>query len=208
MNLTNLEYNFLKSKLNEMIDAYKQSNDPEVHAFIREQTINIIATSFPEIAQLKQNEIKKFQMKNLNEITGFNQKILENILVVKLPTITEKELKKQIKAKFIPKFVKAYNEAIANNNLTYYSLPIDQNLIIIKQIEGTPKAVIANVKPNKALSKTLCAFCNQFRPSGEVGFITNTNKQNNTIGFYACLDSIKCNESITSESKLNDFINY
>ena len=212
--IKNEDYNFLKKRMQRLEESYKQSNDQKVRQLVKEQTLYEITERFPSFFEEYSNIFEECQMSSLMEIAQLIDLVMSKYLVEKLSPITEKEAKKvlKLKDKALKTFVKGYNDAIVNNNLTYYSKRVDDKLIFLTKQDDELVGLVTNVNPNVKNKECLCYFCRQFRRGNDILFITNTSKS--TKGYYSsmgqtvCSDYETCNRSIESNKTLIKFLRY
>ena len=150
-------------------------------------------------------------MDSLVEIAELSDKIFDNVEIIKLTSINEKELKKAVKLKEKPlrQVLRGYNDTVENTHLTYYSHPIDDKTILILPKEDKILANIARVANINKLGESLCYFCKQFRKNFEMVHITNerSSKDNyDTVTQTVCKDYLVCNRSILNTENLEEFI--
>ncbi len=214
MILKNEEYNFLRKRMQRLEDSYKQSNDQKIRQVVKEKTLYEICERIPNFLETHLHEFENCQMSSLMEITNLIDSVMSKYSVEKLPQVTEKEVKKilKLKDKALKAFVKGYNSAIINNNLTYYSQRIDDKLIYLTKFGNELIGSVTNVALNVRNREHLCHFCKQFRSGDEILFITNAAKgakgNYSCVGQTACSDYEICNKHIESNDTLIEFLKY
>ena len=210
LKITNIEYNLINKNLLILEDAYKQSNDIKVLNAVKDQ-IYFQLMEIDGFAEMFEKDFESCQMNSLAEIADLSDKIKNSIEVIKLPSITEKELKIAVKLKEKPLrlSLNGYNDTISNTNLTYYSYPIDDKVVLILPKEDKIIANIARVSNINKLGESLCYFCKQFRKNFDMVHITNekSSKDNyDTVTQTVCKDYLVCNRSILNTDNLKEFI--
>ena len=109
-------------------------------------------------------------------------------------------------------FLKAYNEAVKKENLTYFSARQDNKFIIMTYKDGEYYGTVSDLPKDAKHKKSLCCFCNTFRNGNEIVFATNTLKKSNgeysSVGQYCCSDYQQCNKDIVDSDKLIEFLSY
>lgn len=213
MLINNEDYNYLRKKLRRLEEVYK-SDDINIRNAVKMTTLEEITYRLYDFKDLFKEDFEKCKMSSLLEIDNLQDKVLSNYGVKKLKEITEKELSKKLKLKDKPlkAFLKGYNEAIKNEDLTYYSQRIDDKLVILTENDGEFLGAVTNVIRTNSRSEHLCPFCNKFRHSDEVIFISNvkSNQQGeySSLGQTICEDYKKCNKDIQSKEALNTFLSF
>ena len=209
----NEDYNYLKRKMLRLEEVYKQSTDQNVRLSVKERTLFEICERFSNFYEEYSELFDSCQMSSLMEITNLMDLIMGKYSIEKLMPITEKEAKKILKLKDKPlkMFLRGYNEAIENKNLTYYSQRIDDKLVYLTRMDNQFVGAVTNIKPNSRKSECLCHFCKQFRRGDDILFVTTskTVKDNySCIGNTVCSDYELCNKNIESNSTLIKFLKY
>lgn len=211
--IKNEDYNFLKREMHCLEEVYKQSNDQNIRLCVKERVLFEISDRFTNFYEDYSKLFESCQMSSLNEISNFIDLIMGKYSVEKLSPITEKEAKKilKLKEKTLKFFLKGYNSAISNKNLTYYSQRINDILVYLTKQDNQFIGAVTNVKPNSRKSECLCHFCKQFRRGDDVIFVTTskTTKDNySCIGNSVCSDYEMCNKNIESRRPLIKFLKY
>lgn len=207
---TNTQYNLINKNLQILEDSYKQSNDSKVLNAVKDQ-IYFQLMEIEGFSEMFEKDFENCKMDSLAEITELSEKIKNSVETIKLPNITEKELKSAVKLKEKPLrlSLNGYNNTINNTNLTYYSHPIDDKTILILPKEDKIIANIARVANINKLGESLCYFCKQFRKNFEMVHITNERSfrdNYDTVTQTVCKDYLVCNSSILSTDNLEEFI--
>ena len=208
--INNLENNLIQRSLRLLEDAYKQSNDSKVLNAVKDQ-IYFQLMEIERFSEMFEKDFDNCKMESLAEITDLSDKIKEEVEVLKLSRITEKDLNNAVKLKEKPLrlALKGYNYTISNTNLTYYSYPIDDKVVLILPKEDKIIANIARVSNINKLGESLCYFCKQFRKNFDMDHITNekSSKDNyDTVTQTVCKDYLVCNRSILNTDNLEEFI--
>ena len=212
--INNEDYNYLRKRMRRLEETYKQSEDPNIRNAVKMTTLEEINKRLYDFKDLFGTDFEKCKMSSLVEIDNLEEKVMSNYKVKKLQEVTEKELKKQLKLKDKPlkAFLKGYNEAIKNEDLTYYAQRIDDKLVILSKTEDEFVGAVTNVIRSNKKSQHLCPFCNKFRHGDEVIFISNvkSNQQGeySSIGQTICEDYKMCNKDIQSKEALNTFLSF
>lgn len=212
--IRNEDYNFLKKRMLRLEESYKQSNDQKIRQIVKEQVLYEIIERFPTFFEEYADNFENCQMASLIEITNLIDLVMSKYSVEKLPPITEKEAKKILKLndKTLKKFVKGYNDAVVNKDLTYYSQRIDDKLVFLTRQDDNSIGLVTNVNSNVRNKECLCHFCRQFRRGDEILFVKNITQT--TKGYYSCIgqtvcsDYERCNKSIESNKTLIKFLRY
>lgn len=210
----NEEYNFLRKRMLRLEEVYKQSSDQKVRQVVKEKTLYEICDRFPDFYEEYQDSFEACKMSSLMEISNLIDLVMSKYSVEALSPITEKEAKKILKLKDKPLkiFVKGYNDAITNKNLTYYSQRIDDKLVFLTMDDNKFVGSVTNVTPNARNGECLCHFCRQFRRGNDILFITNTAKTSkgdySSIGQTVCSDYSRCNKDIEARDAVVKFLKY
>ncbi len=214
LEINNIEYNLIKKKMKQLRDTYMQSNDQEICNVVKEQVFFELGTKINSFADFFAEFFEKCEMNSLKEIDDLEEAVLALIKVVKLPQIEYERMKKKVKMpeKNLKRVVKNYNEAVLNEPLTYYSQQIDEKKVFVFPKDEECLMVLCDTSRYNGGRKILCDFCNGFRTSDEILFVSNTIKLNkeeySTLGLNCCSDYIKCNQDILQTEKLTDFLRY
>ena len=127
---------------------------------------------------------------------------MENITKNQLVKIFKKEKK-----------LKIPNLDIKDKKLVYLGW-IDEStrkLLIIYNMDGKLLGMACRLTSSKANSANICTLCNHIGSESEVAFVSPICKPQSqddykSLGFYVCLNSLECNERITSTKKLEQLI--
>lgn len=154
-------------------------------------------------------------MSSLMEITKLIETVMSEYSAISLPTIEISQAKRILKLKDrdLNNFVKAYNQVVSKQPITYYSQIIDQKIVFLTQINGEFVGTVGQVTKDRRNRESLCAFCRKFRRGDEIVFVTtSTSVKNNgeysAIGQYCCSDYNRCNNSIEDSGVLDEFVSF
>lgn len=214
LELSNEEYNFIRMRMKRLEETYKQTIDPTIRIAVKDRTCYEILENVPVFYEIFGEKLENCQMSSLKEITDVTDYIMNSLTVIKLEEIDIQTAKKvlKLKQKQLLLFVKAYNEAVKNENLTYFSKQIDNKFIMLACSDGEYYGTVSTMPKNSKYKKSLCCFCNNFRNGDEITFVTNSLRKDNdeysSIGQYCCSDYQKCNKDIVDSQKLIRFLSY
>ncbi len=214
LELSNEEYNFVRIRMKRLEEAYKQTIDPIIRIAVKDRTCYELLESIPAFYERFGENLEKCQMSSLKEITDVTDNIMNSLNIIKLEEIDVQTAKKvlKLKQKQLLLFVKAYNEAVKNENLTYFSKQIDNKFIVLACNDGEYYGTVSSMPKNSKYKKSLCCFCNSFRNGDEITFVTNSLRKGNdeyrSIGQYCCSDYQQCNKDIVDSSNLIRFLSF
>ncbi len=214
LEIYNTDYNMLRKKIEQLRETYMQSSDENVRNVVKEQVFYDLC----EKIELFENHFAQYfetcKMNSLKEIDELAAEIFKNVSVIKMPKIQYEQIVKRIKmaSKNLKEIARNYNETIKQESLTYYSQIIDTKMVFIFFHDDELHTVLCDVSQYNGVRKLHCRFCNSFRQSCEMGFVSNTIKfkknEYSTLGINCCLDYNKCNQDILETQKLTDFMSY
>lgn len=215
MQIPNEDYNFLKTRMLRLEEAYKQSVDSKIRLTVKDRTLYEICERFPEFMNEYGDAFDACTMSSLKEITDLYELVMRNYASEKLPVITsEKEVKKilKLKDKALKNFIRGYNDAVAHQGLTYYSQRIDDKMVFMTVENGQFVGSATDVSKHQRNGESLCYVCRRFRRGNEVLFLTNTAKTTkgdySSIGQSICSDYESCNRVVEDRRPLVKFLRY
>ena len=202
------EYNYIKNCLFDLNNAFRNCIDPNIVETTKICTQDKILSFFSNLSE-EQKEIL-----NISEITDplhipIYLKAL-NQYVYGMPTITGSEINKVFKKE---KKLKLPDLSVQDSKLVYLGW-IDEStrkLLIIYNMDGKLLGMACRLTSSKANSANICTLCNHIGSESEVAFVSPICKPQSqddykSLGFYVCLNSLECNERITSTEKLEQLI--
>lgn len=215
MELKVTQYNFIRARMKRLEETYKQSCDQQVRKAVKEKTFYEIAGEIDGFYEKFEDLFDGCEMSSLMEITKLTEAVMSEYTATKLPQIEPAQAKRllKLKEKDLKNFVKAYNQAVSKQPLTYYSQLIDQKIVFLTQIDGEFVGSVGQVSKDRRNRESLCAFCRQFRRGDEIVFATVSTPAKNggeysAIGQYCCSDHTRCNNSIEDSSVLEEFVSF
>lgn len=215
MELKVTKYNFIKARMKRLEEAYKQSCDHQVRNAVKEKTFYEIAGEIDDFYEKFGYLFETCKMSSLMEITKLTETVMSEYSAIPLPTIEISQAKRilKLKERDLNNFVKAYNQVVSRQPLTYYSQIIDQKIVFLTQINGEFVGTVGQITKDRRNRESLCAFCRKFRRGDEIVFVTtSTSAKNNAeysvIGQYCCSDYNRCNNSIEDSSVLDEFVSF
>lgn len=212
--MNNVEYNFVLKRLKRLEEAYNQTIDPSIRIAVKDQTCYELYERVPEFYNIFGNMLENCKMSSLKEITDITDKISVSLEIGRLQEVDVQTAKKilKLKQKQLMLFLKAYNEAVKKENLTYFSARQDNKFIIMTYKDGEYYGIASDLPKDAKHKKSLCCFCNSFRNGDEIVFATNTLKKSNgeysSVGQYCCSNYKQCNKDIVDSDKLIEFLSY
>lgn len=212
--VTNEDYNFLRVRMRRLEEAYKQCIDQKVRQAVKERTLYEICERFPNFFEDYAEAFETCQMSSLREIVDLTDMVLGKYSVEKLPTIQASQVKKMLKLKdkALNSFVKGYNDAVAQRDLTYYSQRIDDKLVFLTQKDGELVGAVTQVSKAQRKGECLCHFCRKFRRGDEILFVTNSARtakgEYSSLGQSICSDYERCNQDIEDRERVVKFLRY
>ncbi len=212
--VTNEDYNFLRVRMRRLEETYKQCIDQKVRQAVKERTLYEICERFPNFFEDYAEAFEACQMSSLREIVDLTDMVLGKYSVEKLPTIQASQVKKMLKLKdkALNSFVKGYNDAVAQRDLTYYSQRIDDKLVFLTQKDGELVGAVTQVSKAQRKGECLCHFCRKFRRGDEILFVTNSARtakgEYSSLGQSICSDYERCNQDIEDRERVVKFLRY
>lgn len=212
--VTNEDYNFLRVRMRRLEEAYKQCIDQKVRQAVKERTLYEICERFPNFFEDYAEAFEACQMSSLREIVDLTDMVLGKYSVEKLPTIQASQVKKMLKLKdkALNSFVKGYNDAVAQRDLTYYSQRIDDKLVFLTQKDRELVGAVTQVSKAQRKGECLCHFCRKFRRGDEILFVTNSARtakgEYSSLGQSICSDYERCNQDIVDRERVVKFLRY
>ncbi|MFD4931401.1 FusB/FusC family EF-G-binding protein [Peribacillus butanolivorans] len=199
------QYNFIKSQTQILINGHATANDRDV--------IHTLKTVAKERVLSLFNELSEEQRQVLDPIDTIKEPAQAEVLLLKIKpfVIPFKEVTEKTIKKLFPKAKKLKNPMLENLDLREISyLGWDDigsgKKFIIAPHHNKLLGLHGTIKPSN--KKGICAICSRFEELGMFMSETKGTVQGTFIkkGNYICLDSLKCNQNITTLDKLNDFI--
>lgn len=212
--VTNEDYNFLKKRMKRLEECYKQSCDQQIRNAVKDKTLFEICERFPSFYEDYGESFEACKMSSLKEVADLVDMVLAKYSIEKLSPITMQEAKKilKLKEKALKQFVKGYNEAVARENLTYYSQRIDDKLVCLTEQNGEFVGAATDISKGKRNGECLCHFCRRFRRGDEIVFVTNSARtakgEYSSIGQSICSDYEACNRDIEERQPVVKFLSY
>lgn len=199
------QYNFIKSQTQILINGHATANDRDV--------IHTLKTVAKERVLSLFNELSEEQRQVLDPIDTIKEPAQAEVFLLKIKpfVIPFKEVTEKTIKKLFPKAKKLKNPMLENLDLREISyLGWDDigsgKKFIIAPHHNKLLGLHGTIKPSN--KKGICAICSRFEELGMFMSETKGTVQGTFIkkGNYICLDSLKCNQNITTLDKLNDFI--
>jgi len=213
--IPNEDYNFLRKRMLRLEEAYQQSTDQSIRIAVRDKTLYDICERFPDFYYEYVDSFESCKMSSLKEITDLFELVMGRYSIEALPQIkSEKEVKKilKLKDKALATFIKEYNAAVKNHDLTYYSQRIDDKLVFLTVKDGEFVGAATEVSKSQRNGECLCHACRRFRRGQEIVFVTNTAKSArgdySSLGQNFCSDYETCNRDIEEGEELVKFLQY
>ncbi|MGE7609563.1 FusB/FusC family EF-G-binding protein [Peribacillus frigoritolerans] len=199
------QYNFIKSQTQILINGHATANDKDV--------INTLKTVAKERVLSLFSDLNEEQKQLLDPVDTIKDPAQAEafLLQVKPFVIPFKEITEKTIKKLFPKAKKLKNPLLENFDLREISY------LGWNDVGSGKKFIIAphhhkliglhgTIKP--ANKKGICAICSRFEEVGMFMSETKGTVQGTFIrkGNYICLDSMKCNQNITTLDKMTDLI--
>lgn len=183
--------NCMDYKMIEANQSYIQEKILNLFLYLSEEERHLL-----DISKIKDSsQIDKF----LNGLTDY---------VYGMPTITNTEISKLFKKE---KKLKLPDLAVQDSPNVYLGW-IDQGsrkLFIVYNLNDKFVGMGCRLPDINAKHTNVCTLCNHIGPRNEVAFVSPVCKPKDayrSLGFYICLDSMKCNERIESTDKLEKIL--
>lgn len=159
--MSNEEYNFVRKRLKRLEEAYNQTIDPSIRIAVKEQTCYELYERVPTFYDIFGGMLENCRMSSLKEITDITDKISESLEVGKLQEVDVQTAKKilKLKPKQLMLFLKAYNEAVKKEDLTYFSARQDNKFIFMTYKDGEFYGAVSDLPKEAKHKKSLCCFC-------------------------------------------------
>lgn len=205
--IKNHQFNYIEKLMKELENTFIQCVDIEIinisKALIQEKIYN----SFNEINEEQRALLNLEDVKGILYIDMFIKKITP--YVYGMPEISKAQIRRLFKKEKKLKFPKLDN--IEFSSLTYLGwrdIGSNKVYIVYKMDDKLVGMTCRTIDP-KVQGSNRCVLCGCGGSSKDVAFVSVVKKSSEnykSIGFCICMDSKRCNERITSISKLEELI--
>ena len=202
------EYNYIKNCLFDLNNAFRNCVDRNIVETTKIITQEKILAFFDNLSEEQKEILNISKVTDPLDISTYLKDL--NQYVYGMPTITGSEINKVFKKE---KKLKLPDLSIQDSKLVYLGW-IDEatkKLLITYNLNGNLLGMSCRLTESKPNSSNICTLCNHIGTSAEVGFVSPICKPQSqddykSLGFYVCLNSLECNERITSTEKLEQLI--
>ncbi len=197
------QYNAINKHMKELASVLKFCPDTQV---VESNKLHCELQIFNLFEDLDDQQMKQLELISIDSV-----KKIENYLanldeyVYGMDGTTPMQLKKLFKKE---KHLKLPSDEILTAPKVYLGWQDTSNkkLYMAYYHHNTLLGMACKIQPAKPTAANICKLCNHVGGSSEVAFVSPVCKSSGdgyrSIGFYACLDSQKCNERITSTINL------
>ena len=203
------DFNFIKRCLADFNNTLRGCVDKNIVETNKLYIQNKIYNLFDELSP-EQKDLITINITDSIQIEPY-LKTLEKY-VYGMEKITEAQIKKLFRKE---KKMKMPSEELLNSKNVYLSW-IDEStnkMFVVYNLNNKLIGMTCRLEHYKSNNYHICSFCNRIGHENEVAFVsslckTSLSKYGNykSIGFHICLDSEKCNNSITSIDKLEKIL--
>lgn len=202
------EYNYIKNCLFDLNNAFRNCIDPNIVETTKICTQDKILSFFSNLSEEQKEILNISKVTDPLDISTYLKDL--NQYVYGMPTITGSEINKVFKKE---KKLKLPDLSIQDSKLVYLGW-IDgstRKLLITYNMDGKLLGMACRLTSSKRNSTNICTLCNHIGSESEVAFVSPICKPQSqddykSLGFYVCLNSLECNERITSTEKLEQLI--
>lgn len=202
------EYNYIKNCLFDLNNAFRNCIDPNIVETTKICTQDKILSFFSNLSEEQKEILNISKITDPLDISTYLKDL--NQYVYGMPTITGSEINKVFKKE---KKLKLPDLSIQDSKLVYLGW-IDEStrkLLITYNMDGKLLGMACRLTSSKRNSTNICTLCNHIGSESEVAFVSPICKPQSqddykSLGFYVCLNSLECNERITSTEKLEQLI--
>ena len=202
------EYNYIKNCLYDLNNAFINCIDPNIVETTKICTQDKILSFFSNLSEEQKEILNISKVTDPLDISTYLKDL--NQYVYGMPTITGSEINKVFKKE---KKLKLPDLSIQDSKLVYLGW-IDEStrkLLITYNMDGKLLGMACRLTSSKRNSTNICTLCNHIGSESEVAFVSPICKPQSqddykSLGFYVCLNSLECNERITSTEKLEQLI--
>ncbi|MGL4990517.1 MAG: FBP domain-containing protein [Sarcina sp.] len=204
------EYNYIKKCLRDLNNTFVGCMDSEVIEGTKFYINDKILDKIENLSDEQKNILDITKLTNSSEIDNFIGKL--NNCVSEVPIITKDQIKKLFKK---DKTLKLPDQAQCNSKNIYLGW-IDEGtnkFYIIYTINNKSVGLSSKIINSNSNNMNICALCNHVGKNDEIAFVSSRCKIPNSkegayksIAFNVCLNSLECNERITSTKKLEEIL--
>ena len=202
------EYNYIKNCLFDLNNAFRNCIYPNIVESTKICTQDKILSFFSNLSEEQKEILNISKVTDPLDISTYLKDL--NQYVYGMPTITGSEINKVFKKE---KKLKLPDLSIQDSKLVYLGW-IDEStrkLLITYNMDGKLLGMACRLTSSKRNSTNICTLCNHIGSESEVAFVSPICKPQSqddykSLGFYVCLNSLECNERITSTEKLEQLI--
>jgi len=201
------QFNYIEKLMKQLENTFICCVDIDIinatKSMIQEKIYNI----FDEINEEQRALLNLDGIEGIIQISLFIKKIIP--YVHGMPEVSKAQIRKLFRKEKKLKLPKLEN--IEFSSLTYLGWRdlTTNKLYIVYNMDDKLVGMIGRTINVKGKGSNLCALCKSSGPSSQVAFVSvvsKSSKNYRSLGFYVCMDSKKCNERITSISKLEELI--
>ena len=202
------QFNYIKKCLFDLNNAFRNCIDPNIVETTKICTQDKILSFFSNLSEEQKEILNISKVTDPLDISTYLKDL--NQYVYGMPTITGSEINKVFKKE---KKLKLPDLSIQDSKLVYLGW-IDEStrkLLITYNMDGKLLGMACRLTSSKRNSTNICTLCNHIGSESEVAFVSPICKPQSqddykSLGFYVCLNSLECNERITSTEKLEQLI--
>ena len=202
------EYNYIKNCLFDLNNAFRNCIDPNIVENTKICTQDKILSFFSNLSEEQKEILNISKVTDPLDISTYLKDL--NQYVYGMPTITGSEINKVFKKE---KKLKLPDLSIQDSKLVYLGWINEstRKLLITYNMDGKLLGMACRLTSSKRNSTNICTLCNHIGSESEVAFVSPICKPQSqddykSLGFYVCLNSLECNERITSTEKLEQLI--
>ena len=189
-------------------NAFRNCIDPNIVETTKICTQDKILSFFSNLSEEQKEILNISKVTDPLDISTYLKDLYQ--YVYGMPTITGSEINKVFKKE---KKLKLPDLSIQDSKLVYLGWINEstRKLLITYNMDGKLLGMACRLTSSKRNSTNICTLCNHIGSESEVAFVSPICKPQSqddykSLGFYVCLNSLECNERITSTEKLEQLI--
>jgi hypothetical protein len=205
------QINFIRKRLNILIGAFYTAGDYRVYRAAKATALEYILEQFIDLSADQRALLEEASnVRDKEELKHYLAKL--EPYVIPLPTITAAEIKKlfpKVKKLVLPKL-----DELDYTELTYIGWRdiATHSLYLVHHIGGKWIGTECKYVLGPKNRTFICKWCNQARSGEEAALVTTQVKNRaildgyKSIGNHLCLNSEKCNASLTTTEEMEAFL--
>ncbi|WBW98445.1 FusB/FusC family EF-G-binding protein [Oceanirhabdus sp. W0125-5] len=201
------QFNYIEKLMKQLENTFISCVDIDIINTCKATMQEKIYNEFNELNEEQRELLNIEKIKGIYQISIFIKKITP--YVCGMPEVSKAQIQKLFKKEKKLKLPKIDN--IEFSSLTYLGWRdvASNKLYIVYSMNDKLVGLTCRGISTKTNASNMCALCRCGGTKKDVAFVSVVSKSSEnykSLGFYICMDSQKCNERITSISKLEEII--